>query len=96
MWNLGGGSDESANNPDLSAYEDQNAGSERQNTHHNRGNHDCMDKQTQSSEDQINCQQEHSEIFRNVYHVSLSLGKGVAKPGNRRAAICTCEHFVGR
>jgi hypothetical protein len=47
----------------LSAYENQNAGRECQKPSHYYRDSDCVDERTDSDEDQVDCQQEHSEIF---------------------------------
>ena len=47
----------------LSAYENQNAGRERQNPSHYYWDSNCVDERTDSDENQVDCQQEHSEIF---------------------------------
>src|ERR1700693_6320674 len=35
------------------------------------------DDRQEANEDEINCQEQHTEIFRDVYHVCLSLGDDV-------------------
>jgi hypothetical protein len=44
----------------LSAYENQNAGRECQKPSHYYRDSDCVDERTDSDEDQVDCQQEHS------------------------------------
>jgi hypothetical protein len=58
----------------LSADEDQDACRERQNARHDNRDGDCMEERNDADEDEINCQQEHAEIFCDVYHVCVSLG----------------------
>jgi len=62
----------------LSADENENSGRERQNPRHYHGNSDCVDERTDPDEDQVDCQQEHSEIFGDV-HMSFL-----------RQTACTC------
>jgi hypothetical protein len=57
----------------LSADEDQDAGRERQNARHDNRDSDCMEEQGDANENEIDREQKHAEIFRDVYHVSLSL-----------------------
>jgi hypothetical protein len=57
----------------LSADEDQDAGRERQNAHHHNRDGDCMEEQGDANENEIDREQKHAEILRDVYHVGLSL-----------------------
>jgi hypothetical protein len=57
----------------LSANENQDACCERQNTRYDNRDGDCMEERNDADDDQIDCQQQHAEIFCDVYHVCVSL-----------------------
>src|SRR5437764_288985 len=73
----------------LPADENKNTGRQRQNTHHYRWNYDTGHQRHDPDQNEIDCQQQHTEIFRDVYHVSLSLGKGIDL--SRRARFVTLK-----
>ena len=56
----------------LPADENKDAGRERQNSHYHPGDGDRGDERHDANEDEINCQQQHADVFSEV-HMSLSL-----------------------
>jgi hypothetical protein len=89
----------------LSAYENQNAGRECQKPSHYYRNSDCVDERTDSDEDQVDCQQEHSKIFCDSHGLFLGqtrrfctlknrLSIGMIKSGRRGIVVATFLWFV--
>ena len=58
----------------LSADENKDAGRERQNSHYHPGDGNRGDERHDANEDEINCQQQHADVFGEVHYVSLSWG----------------------
>ena len=61
----------------LPADQNKNTGGERQDSHDDCRNDDGVNEQAEPGEDEIDSEQEHTKIFRNVNHVCLSLGEDV-------------------
>ncbi len=57
----------------LLAEKNENSGRERQNSHDYCRNGDAWNERHEADDDQINRQEQHTEIFGDVYHVCLSL-----------------------
>ena len=58
---------------DLSVDEDQDAGRECQDAHHDNRDSDCMEEHRDADEDEINREQEQAKIFLDVHVVRVLL-----------------------
>jgi hypothetical protein len=76
----------------LPPNENKNTGCERQNSHHNRWNRDTGHQRHDPDQNEIDCQQEQTEIFLEVHDVSLSLGEDVDL--SRRACFVTPKRVI--
>src|SRR5438132_13991158 len=73
----------------LPADQNKNTSGERQDSHDDCRNDDGVNEQAEPGEDEIDCEQEHTKIVRNVKHVCLSLREDVAL--SRRARFVTLK-----